>query len=192
MSLAVLLPGSGAATRTRPDSAPATVLDTTSADFSAGAVDAGAYVAETADGEVILAPTFGAEFSGDALPAGMSATLWFPPNGSAKVAGGRLTLDGARAGTDALFGPGRSLEFSADITQASLDSSGFGQTFMAAPWVVFRTGFFVFNLMTGTNGGTSQNSSPIPSTVFRSPRTRTRRPPTCARCSATSSTAAAT
>ena len=133
--------------------------DTTSADFSAGAVDAGAYIAETADGEVILAPAFGAEFSGGALPAGMSATQWFPPNGSAKVAGGRLTLDGARAGTDALFGPGRSLEFSAELTGASLDASGFGQTFTAAPWAVFRTGFFVFNLMTGTNSGTSQNSN---------------------------------
>src|SRR5882762_1388643 len=97
-----------------PAGSPASFIDTTAADFGAGALDASGYIAETGDGEVILAPAFGSEFSGASLPADMFSAQWFPPSGTATVAGGRLTLDGVRAGSIALFGPGRSLEFSAN------------------------------------------------------------------------------
>ena len=52
----------------------------------AGTLDAGTYISETTDGEVILAPTFGTEFSGDTPPPGMSGAQWFPPNGTASLA----------------------------------------------------------------------------------------------------------
>src|SRR4029077_20743412 len=46
-----------------------TLHDTASVDFLAGA-QSSTYVAETGDGEVILAPTSGSEFSGPTLPTG--------------------------------------------------------------------------------------------------------------------------
>ena len=55
--------------------AAACVTGTTAGDFAAGTVGA-CYLAETADGEVILAPTEAAEFSGVALPAGWGSFLW--------------------------------------------------------------------------------------------------------------------
>jgi hypothetical protein len=51
--------------------------DNTAADFLAGTPSAGAYVSETADGEVILAPAAGAEFFGTTPPAGWSV-LQYP------------------------------------------------------------------------------------------------------------------
>ncbi|HXU13393.1 MAG TPA: family 16 glycosylhydrolase, partial [Candidatus Binatia bacterium] len=148
-----------------PESTPASFTDTTSADFSSGTPDAATYVSETADGEVILAPAFGTEFSGDSLPAGMFTMQWFPPSGVATFAGGKVTIDGVLLGTDAFYGPGRSLEFSGNIGGASLDSLGLGTNLTAAPWGVFRTGLFVFNLMTSTNDGTAQSGN-VPGAVF--------------------------
>ncbi len=51
-------------------------VDTTVADFSAGTLDANTYLAQTNDGEVMLAPTEGGEFSGTALPSGWFGTPW--------------------------------------------------------------------------------------------------------------------
>ena len=48
--------------------APGSFVDDTVAEFSGGSTGAGTYIAETGDGEVILTPTVGAEFSGSALP----------------------------------------------------------------------------------------------------------------------------
>src|SRR4029077_1218699 len=47
-----------------------TLHDTASVDFLAGTPDANAYIAETGDGEVILKPSFGSEFSGKGLETG--------------------------------------------------------------------------------------------------------------------------
>ncbi len=112
--------------------------DRTTADFTAGTLDAGAAVSETADGEVILAPAAGAEFSGAALPAGWTSTLW-EPAGSAAVSGGLLTLDGARAGPSASFGPGRTLEFVATFGGQAGQHAGFGDTFESPPWAIVST-----------------------------------------------------
>src|SRR5207248_8797646 len=46
-----------------------TSADTTAADFAAGAPDAGAALVQTGDGEVILKPAAGSEFSDTTLPA---------------------------------------------------------------------------------------------------------------------------
>ena len=46
-----------------------TLHDTMPADFAAG-VGSGTYVAESGDGELTLAPSIGAEFSGTTMPTG--------------------------------------------------------------------------------------------------------------------------
>ena len=76
------------------------LIDTTVADFGAGSTGANTYVSDTAGGEVILAPTVGAEFSGTELPGGWSSKQ--PPwatGGTATVAGGSLSVDGTMVGT---------------------------------------------------------------------------------------------
>ena len=76
-------------TTTPPPPGALTLSDTTAADFNAGALTPGLYVSETANGEVILAPTAGAEFSGTTLPIGWSAELvehWRRGNGREWVA----------------------------------------------------------------------------------------------------------
>ena len=74
------------------------LTDTTSADFGGGTTGADTYVSETDNGEVILKPTAGAEFGGSALPGGWTSAPW-SAGGGATVAGGRLHVDGASAGT---------------------------------------------------------------------------------------------
>ena len=117
----------------------ASLTDTTVADFTAGTTGADTYIAETANGEVILNPTVGAEFSGSTLPAGWSSTAW-NAGGNATVANGRLIVDGARAGTDALYGPGRSLEFVATFAAGTPNQHvGFGITYNETIWAMFST-----------------------------------------------------
>ena len=140
----------------------ASLVDTTEGDFGAGTTGANTYVAVTTDGEVILVPTIGAEFSGTTLPAGWSSTLWSngQPGGSS-VAGGSLTVDGARANTSAApaFGPGRSLEFVATFGAATFQNAGLGQDLATGneQWVMFGTAGSGTNLFTrvNTGGGTS-------------------------------------
>ncbi len=51
--------------------------DTTRSDFGAGTLDANTYISQTDNGEVILKPAEGQEFSGGpGLPAGWSSTPW--------------------------------------------------------------------------------------------------------------------
>src|SRR5207247_7313682 len=103
-----------------------------------GARDAGSYVAETGNGELMLAPAEGQEFSGSAVPAGWSWSPW-TQGGSAIVAGGQLIVDGAQAGTDARYGPGRSLEFVATFSGQGFEHVGFATAFNDAPWAMFTT-----------------------------------------------------
>jgi hypothetical protein len=116
----------------------AAFTDTTVVDFSAGTPDVNTYLAQTADGEVVLAPSVGAEFSGTALPAGWTSTAW-SAGGTASVANSVLTVNGARAGTVALFGPGRSLEFVATFSGDANQHVGFGVEFNNMPWAIFST-----------------------------------------------------
>ncbi len=113
-------------------------IDTTVADFSAGTLGAGAYLAQTTDGEVSLAPTAGGEFSGTALPTGWSTTT-VQTGGTATVAAGNLTVDGARSYTAATYGAGRSLEFVATFSGAANQHVGFGVTLNESPWAMFGT-----------------------------------------------------
>ncbi len=121
---------------------PASFTDTTVADFSAGLLLSNVYVAQTTDGELLLAPTEGEEFSAASLPETWSSAAWeFGCPGSAAVGGGLLTVNGARAGTVALFPAGRSLEFVATFTGAANQHAGFGDTLNdASGWGIFSTG----------------------------------------------------
>jgi ABC-2 type transport system ATP-binding protein len=62
------------------------LADTTTADFGAGTPGAGAALVQIGDGDVILRPTEGSEFSGTALPADWTSVPW-ASGGAATVAG---------------------------------------------------------------------------------------------------------
>src|SRR5207244_2473278 len=107
----------------RTGAAETTIVDTTAADFAAGA-GSSTYVGESGDGELQLAPEVGAEFSGSALPDGWSSVPWMA-GGGATVGGGTLTVDGTRVAAGGPVGPGRSLEFAATFTGARFQHVGF-------------------------------------------------------------------
>ena len=113
------------------------LVDTTVADFGAGTTGASTYVSETGNGEVILAPTVGAEFSGSSLPSGWIANPW-AGGGGAVVAGGSVTVDEAAIWTDTFYPPGRSLEFVANFSDLN-QHIGFGTDFNSADWAIFST-----------------------------------------------------
>jgi hypothetical protein len=118
---------------------PPSVGDTTAADFAAGSFSTNVIVSNVNDGEVILAPTAGAEFTGSALPPGWHVTVW-NSGGVTTVANGQLAIDGTSVGTDALFAPGRVLEFVATFDGAGFQHVGFGLTFNEFLWAIFSTG----------------------------------------------------
>lgn len=117
--------------------ADSTVIDTTVADFSSGTIDASGYISQTANGEVLLLPTVGNEFSVP-LPASWSTLIW-NGGGSVTVGGGTVTLDGARVGTTALYTAGSSVEFTATFSGAPWQHVGFGTDFNGAPFAIFST-----------------------------------------------------
>jgi hypothetical protein len=114
--------------------------DTTVADFSAGTPDANTTISQIGDGELILKPTEDAEFSGASLPSDWTSTI-LGSGGVALVSGGQLTLDGAMAGTSALYsvGQGRSLEFMATFSGDAYQHAGLAVDLNSAPWAIFST-----------------------------------------------------
>ena len=141
-----------------------TFTDTTTVDFGAGTPASTTYIAQTGNGEVILSPLSGAEFSGTTLPAGWSR-LEYPPTGStggtAIVSGGGVTIDGSRLVTnEPMFAPGRSLEFVATFTGGPFQAAGFGQAFVAAPWAAFDFGPTGTSMVANTSGTTTPNICP--------------------------------
>ena len=91
-----------------------------------GTLDAGGYIGAAADGEVLLTPAVGAEFSGVALPAGWAMSPWGGAS-SAAVSGGVMSVDGALVSTS-MFVPGRSLEFTATFSGMPYQHAGFAVT----------------------------------------------------------------
>jgi phosphodiesterase/alkaline phosphatase D-like protein len=119
--------------------APLCFLDQTAADFSSGLTGTATYVSQSADGEVILAPASGAEFSGTVLPTGWQAAAWGGGT-TPTVGGGLLTANGGHAGTVASFGPGSSLEFVATFRGEVNQHAGFTRDFaFNEPWAIFST-----------------------------------------------------
>jgi hypothetical protein len=104
--------------------------DTSVGDFTGGVPGSGIYIAETTDGEVILAPTVGSEFSGTSLPSG-----W---NGTGTVQNGWVTVDAAQVSTTGdVFTPGRAIDFAAILSGGQYQSAGFALNATTPPWAVF-------------------------------------------------------
>lgn len=111
--------------------------DSTVADFAQGIGDANTYLAATSNGELMLAPQFGSEFS--AFPRGWTTTLW-RARGSATASGERLELNRAALASDTLFSSGRSIEFAATFTGEAQQRVGMGRI-VQVPDSTNRTGF---------------------------------------------------
>ncbi len=128
-------------------------LDTTLTDFGGGTTGTETYITQDENGEVILRPAVGSEFFGASLPPDWS--IWqYPATGSggtAQVSAGIMTVNGARVGTNATYGPGQSLEFVATFTAEPYQHVGFGVDFFATGWAIFSTD--------STNGTTLQARS---------------------------------
>ncbi|MDX1995676.1 MAG: malectin domain-containing carbohydrate-binding protein, partial [bacterium] len=145
------------------------LIDTTVADFSAGTVNA-CTVANLGNGAVILTPTVNTEFGGNSLPAGF-ITRPEPWNsgGTATISGGLLTLNGQRVTTTDFYGPGRSVEFVATLTNASFQYAGFGQTGetqQGENWAFIGTGNNANELRARVNVNGTTQDIPIPGSWF--------------------------
>jgi hypothetical protein len=115
------------------------VTDSTTANFSAGTVGTGAYVSEMSDGEIILAPALGSEFTGTTLPAGWTSTR-IQTTGTSVVSGGSVTLDGTRINPTGTYSRPRTLEFSATFQPSTDETAGLGTNLLAGtPEAVFTT-----------------------------------------------------
>jgi hypothetical protein len=100
------------------------VVTTTAADFTDG-TRTDVYIAESANGELTLAPTLAEEFSTDALPTGWSTTP-VATGGGVTIANGTMSVDGSAVMTPNLYGYGRVLEIHATFSGAPHQSIGFG------------------------------------------------------------------
>ena len=91
--------------------------------------------------------------------------------GTATVNGGQLTLDGARAGTDAILRPGRSMEFVATFTGQASQHVGFvADAASGAPWAIFSTMNGDGLYARSASGSEAPNTLiPIPGGFFNSP-----------------------
>ncbi|MEO8681656.1 MAG: DUF4082 domain-containing protein [Vicinamibacterales bacterium] len=114
-------------------------VDTTTQDFAAGQHDVGAYVAETGNGEVMLAPVVGAEFGGSILPAGWISSPW-GGSSTTVIGNGMLAVDGAWVSPQFVYSGNRSLEFAATFSGAPYQHVGYGVTFSEALWAIFSSG----------------------------------------------------
>ncbi|MBN2389862.1 MAG: DUF4082 domain-containing protein [Anaerolineae bacterium] len=150
----------------------AAVTDTSVDDFGAGTLTC-TYVAATDDGEIILAPTVGAEFYGTTLPTGWTEQTVWQTGGTSTVSGGQLIVNGALVVTDASYAPGRVLEFEATFGEAAWQHVGFGQDLSNAnhqSWAIFSTHDTTYELRARTlyNGG-AEHTMTIPGDWLGSP-----------------------
>jgi hypothetical protein len=96
------------------------VTQTSVSDFSTGS---GAYVANSAGGEVLGTPTLGQEFTGTTLPSGWTSTA-LVTGGTSTFANGVATVSGSRLRTNTTWGAGST--FSAAVTLGAGQSVGWG------------------------------------------------------------------
>lgn len=134
--------------------------DTTQADFASGTLSSGISLVQSGDGEVILAPTLGAEFQSPGVPAGWSV-IATGAGGGATVGGGTVSVDGARLSAGAIFAPGRALEFVATFSGAAFQSIGLGIDLIDKPWAIFGS-VSGGGLYARTASGTNQIDTLIP------------------------------
>ena len=87
-----------------------------------------------------------------------------------------LSVDGGRAFTNAVFGPGSSVEYVATFSTQAFEHVGFGagdsggaETFNGAPWAMFSNGFDGAGIQARTWSGGGQINTPIPGSFVGSP-----------------------
>lgn len=116
-----------------------TLEDTTSANFGAGTPGSATYVANSAGGEVMLAPVLGSEFEGTGVPSGWTTGAW--TGGNTTFSGGAANVDGSWLRTSGSVGAGHVLEFTGTFTGAPFQNAGFGVTLSGASesWAMFGT-----------------------------------------------------
>ncbi|MDW8278734.1 MAG: DUF4082 domain-containing protein [Anaerolineales bacterium] len=128
--------------------------DTTVIDFQSGTL-AACYVGAADNGELLLGPTLGEEFSGTGLPAGWTPYAW--AGHAPVVATGRLTLDDAAVYyASTAFGPGHSLEFTATFGADDYQLAGFvGNGAWNEYWAAFGTVASTNQVYITISGGTN-------------------------------------
>jgi hypothetical protein len=125
------------------------VSDDTLADFNAGSPGTSTWAIESGpeatslDGVVRLKPSLGENFTAP-LPSTWTTFMAAPwdPAGTVTSGGGSLSVDGARANTDAMFQPAQTMEFRGVFGPEGAQHVGFGNTFEDGPWAMFSTGGF--------------------------------------------------
>ena len=117
----------------------AQVGDDLAADFSAGDPSSCTYIAATANGELILKPAMGTEFSGSALDAGWEGYGW-DDTPLETIADGLMTLNFDYVRTSSFYSAPRAIEFSATFTSSPNQHAGFGDTLNTGSWAIFSTG----------------------------------------------------
>ena len=135
------------------------VTDTTAADFQAGTLGAGAFIAGFGDGEVVLSPAHGEDFSGNTVPTGWTSTAW-GAGGSSAVADGHVAVDGALLASDETLAPGQTIEFVATFSTDGWEHGGFALTFNEPLWAMFSTGAGG-QLFARTHDGNSAIDTPL-------------------------------
>jgi hypothetical protein len=118
---------------------PGAWVGSTLKDFQAGTLGTGAYVSETGNGEVTLAPTVGSEFSGSGavVPDGWTIAV-VDTGGTGTLANGSAVVDGFGAYTDATYTVGRTLEFVATFDGTADQAAGLAKTQpKLAPYAAF-------------------------------------------------------
>ena len=138
--------------------------DSTVADFTAGSAGANTRISQTSDGEVILNPTEGDEFSAaPALPAGWDSCPWTAPETCAPGTGatvsvGSLHVNGTYARTAATYGSGRTLAFVANFGSQSFEHAGFAVDLNSSPnWAIFSMrADGTFSARTNSNGTSTE------------------------------------
>lgn len=143
------------------------LVDTTTADFTGGVVDANGRITQTANGEVMLLPMDGSEFSGSTLPSGWASTQWTSA-GTTSVGSGSMSVNGMRVSPSASYAPGRSLEFVATFAVDGYQHVGLGVSLNETPWAIFST-FGGNALYARTNSGVAETNTAIPGSWLNAP-----------------------
>ncbi len=139
--------------------------DTASSDFLTGTPGSVTYVAQTENGEVILAPTVGAEFyDSTTIPNPDWEVLTYGGGSpSVTVSGGQVHVGTARLRQTGLYGPGRVLEFVATYTGGLYQAGGWGYSFNGADGYIWST-FDTVNIGTALYTNTNNTYYHIPET----------------------------
>ena len=137
------------------------LIDDTVSDFATANAGTSTWAIEP--GLVRIKPT-GAAVNFDNGLGDWTATPW-SDGGAGTVAGGTLTLDGARANAAPTFAAPRSLEFRADFDDEPFQHVGLGNTLGTAnePWAIISTGPLGGGLFARTQNATGTVCQTCPS-----------------------------